>query len=145
VSAGPFIVTGRKRVRLPEDRGDELGRERVLSRRAVADLDAARERVLEGCIARLDYDEHETSVLSALMTEAADLPAEGGTVHLPDGSDVEVEAVEPGRLASEAGIEPSAKYITTESLTEGRFTRDVLAAWNEKHGIEAQDERGSRG
>jgi hypothetical protein len=127
--SGPYVVTRRERVRLPEDRGDDLGRERVLSQRAVAGLEKARIAAHE--IARKQRPIGSGDVLAA-MAATMRITDAGGRVELSDGSVVEVEVTTWPRLAGE--VEGGA-YLPEPMLLE---------RWNAEHGIEVQDKRGSR-
>ena len=126
MSAGPFVVTHRKPiVREPHDMDPR--RDRVLSVKAVADLEAAREE----CIRLVQpYAAKEATgsaggpvaeiALALMRTDWS-----GDSIELPDGGAIEV------RPATEQDIKDAA-FMRIETADEAALAA-VIAAWNEKH------------
>ena len=135
--SGPFVVTRRRR---PEPRaGGQMHREwEVLSQRAVVDLDQARNA---GMHLILDVSMGwGPGKVGAAVFKVLEIPAEGGSVPLPDGSEIEVKAKTWRQIQFESGLPmPGALPLTDDD--KARF----LAAWNDRHGIDIQDERGDDG
>lgn len=113
----------------------------MLSRRAVADRDAM---LREGdLVIQRAFPGDGTGRWPDTLGDLRALGPEGGKVSLPDGSVVEVEATTWRRLVRDLLAVGWADEAFARSFTEADYPA-ILDAWNEKHGIEAQDERGSR-
>jgi hypothetical protein len=140
MSGGPFVVTLETRERTGPScvpGGCDCEWETHERRRAVATLGEAH-ALASGALLRGPFKgatgEDESEAVQAIYK----LGPEGGKVPLPDGSEVKVapESV----LVLRAQLAPDVRRQTNPSDKLA-----VCAAWNAKHGIEAQDERGSRG
>jgi hypothetical protein len=118
--------------------------------KAVADLDGARKACVEivqpyAARAAAAPDGGQTAAVCLALLRSDWI---GDSSLLPDGSEVRVEATSWEALAEAADL-PRGLYPVNVALdpthvdAQVRVARaEIVDAWNAKHGIEAQDERG---
>ena len=137
--SGPFVVTHQK---LPEQDGATGC---VLSVKAVETLSKAADlaaRVAAGPTTPPGFAERMRDSIRKMVLA---LPAEGGKVALPDGSQVVVEAELYSDLAMRAFNVATAmayRWMPTDTPVGVRRQREaeIVAGWNDKFGVEAQSE-----
>lgn len=110
-----------------------------LSVKAVADLDTATNA---GMHLILDASDGEwgPGKVGAAVYKVLETPAEGGTVPLPDGSEIHVEATTYEALAEAAGYE---LHTFTGSADEAHAA--ALRVWNSRFGASQEKERSGDG
>jgi hypothetical protein len=123
--SGPFIVSRHAPIQ------GRVGKlpvvPRVLSMKAVADV-GAMQRAAIGAIADAAAADEAGRGYPDAVDAVFNLGPEGGTVRLPDGSEIHVEATNWLKLRGETGM-------------YGRYSRaDVIAEWNRRFGVAAQEE-----
>jgi hypothetical protein len=133
--AGPYVVRHKRSANVPR-----LGiySDIVLSERAVADLDGARQEAYNAVNAVTPNNLATAAEWSRLGEWAWALGPEGGTVSLSDGSEIEVTAyTEDGFRIHCAGQGLEDCYV--------RRINDLIEEFNEKHGGAAEGGRGVGG
>lgn len=140
-SGGPYIVE------LRNPRGEMPGltapRHAALSRWAVVDLEdgddgapgvrSLTEQMVRAAAKRAGESCDQGSEWAKAAYRCRYMGPEGGTVSLPDGSEVRVEAISWNQLWERSGWS-----VPTIGPPDDREKREILKAWNEKFGSETQ-------
>lgn len=151
---GPYVVEVRepqaehdadcfwRRAHPPVD-GDEAacctcgayGPPEVTYREAFATL----EGVKDGLVAYMEREQYsiDTAAYARAIEEIEALPASGGSIPLPDGREVVVEATTWERICEEGGESWRTRHCAGNWPPPHRYEhrRAALAAWNAEHGI----------
>lgn len=111
----PYVIT--------TNQGRAFGRSpiRVLSRRAVATLDEAQKEAAKG---------QQGLVRASIAAEFSRFPEQGGTINLPDGTEIEVSPADWAYVSRAAGFFPHPDP-SDETQTQ------ILSAFNTSQGDES--------